>query len=201
MGFSAVIIAGGKSSRIAGQNKALLRIGGLTIIEREVLVLKHIFDEIIIVANRPEDFKAAGLAQALCEDAVESRGPISGVYTGLLKMQSEAGFFCACDMPFLNGELIKILLDQSPEFDLICPRIGGKYVEPLHAVYRKTCMGPIKHLLKNPGPPKLRDIFPMVKTFFLDVENVCCKKQYYDFFNVNTREDYIEAMSIDEKLI
>ncbi|MDI3481686.1 MAG: molybdenum cofactor guanylyltransferase [Tepidanaerobacteraceae bacterium] len=201
MGFSAVILAGGKSSRIMGKNKALLRIGGLTIIERQILTLKHIFDEIIIVTGRPADFKAAGVAQALYEDAVESRGPISGVYTGLLKMQTEAGFFCACDMPFLNGELIKTMLTQSQHFDIICPRTGGRYLEPLHAVYRKTCMGPIENLLKNSGSLKLQDLFPLVKTLFLDVEKIRCKKHYYDFFNVNTWEDYIEAMSIDETLI
>ncbi|AYO31737.1 molybdenum cofactor guanylyltransferase [Biomaibacter acetigenes] len=201
MGFSAVILAGGKSSRLMGINKALLKIGGLTIIEKAYITLKPIFDEVIIISNKPGEFKVLDPKFVVYPDETESRGPLSGIYTGLLKMKNGAGFFCACDMPFLNGELIKILLGQSPGFDIVCPNTGSKYFEPLHAVYAKTCIEPIKSLMKKNGTIKVQDIFTLTKTRFIDMDKVHCKTHDYDFFNINTWESYVEAIRINETLI
>lgn len=200
MSFSAVILAGGRSSRFMGINKALLKIGGHTIIERVCSVLKPIFDEVIVIANKPEDFKDLEPAITIYPDAVKNRGPLSGIYTGLLKMKNDAGFFCACDMPFLNGELIRYMLDRSQSFDIVCPWNGDKYFEPLHAVYGKTCIGPIRYLLENSSLPKVRNIFPLVKTNFLHMDKVTCRTTPYDFFNINTWESFIEAVKIDKSL-
>ncbi|HHW03989.1 MAG TPA: molybdenum cofactor guanylyltransferase [Thermoanaerobacterales bacterium] len=201
MCFSSVVIAGGKSSRLMGMNKALLKIGGLTIIEKECFTLRSIFDEIIIVSNRPDEFKVLDPEFKVYSDEAESRGPLAGIYTGLLKMKNEAGFFCACDMPFLNGELIKFMLSQNKGFDIVCPCTGGKYVEPLHAVYAKTCIEPIKSLMKKNEPVRVQDLFSMVKTRFIDVGSVPCKMHDYDFFNINTWESYMEAIRINETLV
>lgn len=203
MGFSAVILAGGKASRFMGVNKARLKIGGQTIIERIYTVLEPIFDEIIIVANRPEDFKDLKPEIAVYPDMTKSCGPLSGIYTGLLKMKNEAGFFCACDMPFLDGRVIRFLLKmlaKNPDFDIVCPRTGDKYFEPLHAFYKKTCVKPVEDLLKSPYPPKVENIFPLVKTRFIDMDKVPFKTHPYVFFNVNTWESFAEAVKIDRSI-
>ncbi|WP_422447543.1 molybdenum cofactor guanylyltransferase [Thermoanaerobacterium sp. DL9XJH110] len=197
MACSAVVLCGGKSSRIGVKNKALLKIGGLTIIERIYSVLAPIFDEVFIVANSPAELLDLNPEFSIYTDETESRGPLSGIYTGLIKMKGEAGFFCACDMPFLNEELIKYLIKSSAGWDVTCPR-KDNYVEPLHSVYRKTCIEQIKKLLNSPGAAKVQSLYRQVKTNFVDIKNLPCKTGPYDFFNVNTWEDYRKAIEIYE---
>ena len=55
MNTTAIILAGGKSSRM-GTNKALLQLNGKTVIEGMVEKLENIVDDIIIVTNTFEDY-------------------------------------------------------------------------------------------------------------------------------------------------
>ena len=134
--YSAIVLNGGESSRISVQNKGLLKLGGITILERIVNVLAPLFREVLVISNNPRQLGFLKDRCLIFQDEIRGFGPLGGIYTGLKKMQSEVGFFVACDMPFLNPELINFLLENSPGFDAVCPRCG-EFIEPLHAVYTK----------------------------------------------------------------
>lgn len=67
---------------------------------------------------------------------LEGKGPLGGIYTGLLSSTSEYNFFCACDMPFLSGDLLKFIISETDGSDAVIPMVRG-FVEPLHAIYSK----------------------------------------------------------------
>jgi len=54
--ITGIILSGGKSTRM-GDNKSLLKIGELTIIERVRILMKSLFDEVILITNDPADYK------------------------------------------------------------------------------------------------------------------------------------------------
>ncbi len=137
---SGVILAGGKSSRY-GKNKALVKIDGISLIERVIQVMGGLFQDLIIITNTPDEYAHLGLP--MYEDLIKGLGPIGGIYTALSSIPNEAGFFVACDMPLLSRELIHHMVKERGDSDVVVPRISGM-METLYALYGKGCLSSIK---------------------------------------------------------
>ena len=116
-----VILAGGKSRRY-GRNKALVEFEGMRLIERTVTVMRAVFDQVILVTNTPHEYAYLGLP--MVQDLIRGLGPLGGIYTGLEMTTEEAGFFVACDMPFLNQSLILHMVEIRGTYDAVVPRVG-----------------------------------------------------------------------------
>jgi molybdopterin-guanine dinucleotide biosynthesis protein A len=146
-GITGVILAGGKSFRF-GKNKALIKINGTRLIERVARVMGSIFEHVILISNTPHEYEYLHLP--IYQDKIKDLGPIGGLYTGLNVIENKAAFFVACDMPFLNEELIRYLIQVKESYDAVVPRIDWK-IESLHAIYTKQCLPAIHHsiALKN----------------------------------------------------
>ena len=68
-------------------------------------------------------------------------GVLTALYSGLSAATTELCMAVACDMPFLNTELLRWLVGQADGWDLVMPRIEGQ-MDPMHAVYRREpCLG------------------------------------------------------------
>ena len=106
--MTAVILAGGKSSRM-GSTKHSLNLKAKTFIELQIELLRKMFDEIIISANTPSEYEYLHLP--IFKDLYPDKGPLAGIYTGLINSSSFYTFMLACDMPFVELELIKYLKD------------------------------------------------------------------------------------------
>ncbi|MCX7635430.1 MAG: molybdenum cofactor guanylyltransferase [Syntrophales bacterium] len=98
-----IILAGGRSTRM-GTNKALIRIGGERLIDRTVRVYREVFDDIILVTNEPLLYVDQDVA--IVTDVVPGRGPLMGIFTGLLFAAHDAAFVAPCDMPYLTAGII-----------------------------------------------------------------------------------------------
>src|SRR4051812_50149033 len=107
MGTTAIILAGGQSSRM-GTNKALLQLKGKTVIEGMVERLENIVDDILIVTNTFEDY--AFLHLPMIEDKRKGKGPLAGMEAGLAATQTERNLIVAFDMPFILVELGKYFI-------------------------------------------------------------------------------------------
>jgi molybdopterin-guanine dinucleotide biosynthesis protein A len=183
---SAIILAGGKSIRI-GRNKAFIRLStGETILQNAINILRPIFPEIIIVTNRKEAYQKFNVL--VVEDLIKENGPLGGIFTGLCYSASKHNFVVACDMPFIKPALIKLLLKESGNYDVVIPEVDGE-VEPLFAVYSKDCIPVmLEHLQKQ--KLKIRQVLSKLhlkkigakKIDRLDPEHLC-------FFNINTEKD------------
>lgn len=143
--ITAVILAGGSSERY-GQNKAFLEIGGIRLIDLVAGQMKNIFKRVILVTNQTRDYEY--LKIPIVEDLVKGLGPIGGIYTGLMSIADKAGFFIACDMPFINRRLVRYMVDIRGNHAAIVPSVANE-IEPLHAIYTRACLGPIRSLIDS----------------------------------------------------
>lgn len=142
---SLAIIAGGQSRRM-GRDKAFIDLGGKTLIEHVIERSAGLGQaETILITNKPADY--ARLRLPMYSDALPDKGSLGGIYTALIKARSEFVLVLACDMPFINPDLLRFMLAQiNEDLDIIVPRVEG-YPQGLHAIYRQTCIAPIRQQL------------------------------------------------------
>lgn len=187
-----VILAGGKSSRY-GRNKALEEIDGVPIIERIIHCIGPIFPHVILITNSPEDYDYLGLPMQ--EDLIKGLGPLGGIFTALRHIPHEAGFFVACDMPFLNTQLIRYMVSSRGDHDAVVPRIGWK-IEPLHALYSRQCLPAIQELIEGREYQILK-FFEKIRVRYVNDEEIrAFDPRLKSFFNVNRPEELSEAIRL-----
>jgi molybdopterin-guanine dinucleotide biosynthesis protein A len=184
--MTGIILAGGKNSRM-GTNKAFLEIGGTRLIDRTILLLKEIFEEIIVVANSPLQYSEHGVT--VVTDFFKDSGPLSGIYSGLFFSANSHAFVCPCDMPFLDGRLIEYMVKFTADYDILVPYVGNGYYQPLHAIYGKRCLTIAKKMLEK-GNMKIADMYKALNVLLI-TPNVI---DLFDpsrrmFININTHED------------
>jgi molybdopterin-guanine dinucleotide biosynthesis protein A len=168
-----------------GENKAFIEIEGIPIIQRIHTLFERLFKEIIIVTDQKKRFSK--FKSKIYSDLIPNRGALGGLYTGLFFSQYHYAFCVACDMPFLKEKVIKFLMREIEGSDVIVPKTEDG-LQPLHAIYSKNCLEPIKKIIGE-NKYKIIDFYPMVKVkiieenefFFLDPKNE-------SFINVNTPE-------------
>jgi len=190
---SGVILAGGVSRRLE-KNKALERIGGKALIERVVDSLVPLTTEVLAVVARPEQVTALRLPSSVrvVSDRYPGGGSLGGIFTGLEASAEPWSLVVACDMPFLNRELLHHLMAQSSNVDAVVPCLGGQ-PEPLHALYSKACLAPMERMLRA-GQLKIAPLFEAVRVRYVDEETIDrIDPRHLSFFNINTQADLEEA--------
>lgn len=190
--ISAVILAGGKSKRF-GKNKAFLKIGDRILIDQIVEKMAGLSNEIIIVTNILKKFyylpkKFDYLNVKLIKDITPYKGSLGGIYSGLLFAENNSNFVVACDMPFLNISLLKYIISFCQDYDVVIPKINN-FFEPLHAIYSKKCLKPIKKLIDEDNL-KIIDFFKDVDVKFIGKNEIeKFDPDLLSIFNINTLED------------
>jgi molybdopterin-guanine dinucleotide biosynthesis protein A len=193
--FTIVIQAGGESRRM-GQDKALLPFLGQPLIERILKRISGLADEILVTTNNPGAFQFLGVP--LYPDLVLDRGALGGLYTALRAASHPVVGIVACDMPFLNPDLLAFEREKLMETkaDIVIPETSSG-LEPFHAVYRRsTCLVPVKSAL-DAGKWRVDAWFYQMKLLALTSEEM----RLYDphlvsFWNVNTPEDLSHAQKM-----
>ncbi|MDH4198056.1 MAG: molybdenum cofactor guanylyltransferase [Candidatus Aminicenantes bacterium] len=134
---SAIILGGGDSRRMGGRDKALVKFRGRPLIAWVVDALSEVSDDIIVVSNQADAH--AGYGARVVPDHDPPCGPLGGIAAGLASARFELGVVVACDMPFLNAGVLRLLIGRAARADAAVLRSGNDY-EPLHSVYRRTCL-------------------------------------------------------------
>lgn len=189
----AAILAGGKGRRL-GMNKALLEIGGKTILDRIIEVLLDIFPSILLVVQDEEDFPHpdCGPRVEVVADLLPEKGPLGGIYTALEYSPAPYVFVMACDMPYPSRRLIDCLLAQARGREAVVPR-KGDYIEPLFAVYGRDIRGRI-HTRLQKNRLKIYELIRELDVRYLDEEEIAaCDPDSRSFFNINTPQDLEQA--------
>ena len=193
---SAIILAGGRSSRM-GADKAALRLGGVTMLERMVAELARGFDEVVVVAGTaavtPASLGAGSVR--LVGDPLPFEGPVKALRLGLAAIGAEVGFVCACDLPFINARLATELCAMAAGHDAAIAKIAGR-LQVLHAAYRKSCLPALDAMIGR-GERRLQDLVPLLDARIVgEDETRPYDSDLLSFFNVNTPEDYARARAL-----
>ena len=195
--ISGVALAGGMSRRL-GRNKAVEKIGGESLIERVVGRLSQVSSETIVVVAEESRAEALGLPPWVrtAADIYPDNGSLGGIFTGLSAARGDYGIVVACDMPFLNTELLRFMLDIASDYDVVVPRLNGR-PEPLHAIYSKSCLEPIEQRLKRKDL-KIALFFEEVRVAYVEEDDINRMDPHHlSFFNVNTQEDLDKALALE----
>ena len=131
MRFSAVLLAGGKSTRM-GRDKALLEIEGEPLWHRQLETLRRLSPERLMLSGPPR-----GEGEPIA-DEFEGAGPLAGVAAALRKSPSPLLVVLAVDLPRMTTAFLNSLLDLSSDNQGVVP-LGPGFFQPLAAVYPGAC--------------------------------------------------------------
>ena len=186
-GVTAAILAGGQSRRM-GRNKALLEVDGKPIISRTYQTLARLFREVILITNMPEDY--AFLPCRKVPDIHPGLGSIAGLQSALVHSSFNRTFVAACDMPYLDAGLIRLLCSIDETADAVVPLNREELREPLHAVYSRATL-PAMFAAIAADDRSILHLLDKVNTRIVGQEEI---GGYIDdsksFLNVNTQEEY-----------
>lgn len=191
---SAVILAGGKSSRMEF-DKQFLRINERRLMDNLINKLKEEFNEIMIVTNKPEHY--IGFSHKVVSDEIKQKGPLSGIHIGLKESISKYTYFIACDMPCVNINYIRYMKEQIENEVSACVTKVGEWIEPFNSFYSRDIIKDIeKHLLED-----RKSVFSLLKklnTLYIEEQSARRFSSNWDmFWNLNTKEDlnnYISSL-------
>ena len=192
-GVTGIILAGGLSRRL-GRDKAVEPIEGQPLVGRVMDALSEIVDELVVVVNTPQRGRELPLRDSavVAVDIYPNAGSLGGIFTGLSSASNQWGIVVACDMPFLNLDLLSYLLSFRESHDAVVPVLDGR-PEPTHAAYSKVCLSAIEARLEA-DDLKIARFFDDVRVKYVSqrrVEEIDPSRR--SFFNVNTEEDLARA--------
>lgn len=196
MSYSALILAGGKGSRMGYQEKALIDINGKPLIAFVIESMAKVVDNVIISVRDREQgellkFHLPGCMFAY--DAYKNMGPLAGILSGLLACEDEYCFIAACDMPFINGKIVRMLFRKSEDYDAAIPRWEDGFLEPLHAVYRcKPMIRETEKAIESGETIILAPVFKLNVNYVNINEIKRIDPELRTFMNINTYEDIQE---------
>lgn len=182
---TAIILSGGKNSRMNYKTKAFLKINGDTFIHRILLAIAD-YEEKIISCNNFKAYKDFKNEALLVSDSFKEIGPIGGIYSALNKSSFSHALIVACDMPFLNKDILNYLGNYDFKEDALIPIVNGK-IEPLCGIYKKSSVKIIESMIKDKDY-KLMNLLKNLNTKYLDI------KDNDNFLNINNPEEYSELI-------
>lgn len=185
------IQAGGKSSRM-GTDKSFVPFLGRPMIEVVRDQVEGLGDELILITNTPEPYAYLGLP--MIGDDYPGAGPLGGIYTAVRRARNDHTLVVACDMPWLNRALLEYLVELRQTADVVVPR-WDKFPEPLHAVYNKTCLEPMREKLEA-GVLKITAFYGRVTVRFVERDEIArFDPGGRSFVNVNTPDELAAQQS------
>lgn len=180
------IMIGGKSTRM-GTDKALVKLGGKTLLERSVERWGDYGGGLQLSVGAEDRASLAPEGIPTVTDIYAERGPMGGLHAGLLACGTEYLLLTAVDSPFVTCEMADRLVEAAERFgcDACVYALEGR-PQPLFALYRKACIAPAEELLKA-GENKMGLLLHRVDTQYL----VGVGEEF--FRNLNTPQELAEA--------
>jgi len=195
---SAIILAGGKSTRL-GRDKASELLLGVSMLQHVVGRVEAVAGEIIVVCAAGQTLPEVETSTRLrvVQDIDPEGGPLGGVFSGLSAISAPRAVIVGCDMPLLQPALLTALLGlQTDEVDAVVPTNAIFLPEPLCAVYSKRCLPGIEKQLAS-GMLKVALLLDRVRTRYVPpAEWRAWDPDGLSFLNVNRDADVQRAEAL-----
>jgi len=193
LNVTGIILAGGGSSRL-GRDKASEAVNGRPLLQWVADRLEQAAAEIVVVRAAGQRLPSIETRKPLktAEDILPGRGPLAGIHSGLQSASQDLAIAVGCDMPLLCVPLLRRLCELAEGYDVVMPTREGQ-PQPLHAVYRRSCVEAIESELRA-GRLKVISFLGAVRVRYVgDDEWARYDGEGLSFFNVNREEDLQRA--------
>lgn len=180
-----------------GADKRLLAVGPRTLLERSCAVLCGIFHHVCMVIA--QDSEPVDAHIPVIADLIPSCGSLGGIYTGLYQATTQHIFVAACDMPFIHADLVRHMVGQKDDADVVLAYWNGR-PQPTHAVYSRTCLPVVEELIRG-GDLKIQRLMtaPALRVRLIAEDEIRkIDPEGRSFLNVNTPSDLDRARVLYE---
>lgn len=185
MGMEGVILAAGKSSRMAGNSKMTMDLNGRTVIERSIDSLSPFCSRIIVVTGFHSE--AVRESAGHCRDVIFvhnpdcEKGMFSSLRMGLQRTEAERVLILPGDCPFITHEVCEKLL--AVKGDIVLPAYQGKCGHPV-LLNRRA----IEDLLADDRCRSLQEYLSVNKAEIIAVDRPEI------LWDIDTPEDYAKSV-------
>jgi molybdenum cofactor guanylyltransferase len=190
---TAIILAGGKSSRM-GTDKRLLPLQGRPVFDIVLESVKPFFDEIIISTNDPETLSHHGFE--CVEDEVIGAGPAAGIMSVMRRHPREYYQVVACDTPFVEGAAALRVLELAQDADAAIVRTPDGLPQALFSAYSIRCLPAFEDSISK-GSYRILHCIRNLNIRNITVDQIGLQANWErHFFNINTPPDLSAAKNI-----
>jgi molybdopterin-guanine dinucleotide biosynthesis protein A len=190
--WDAAILAGGRSRRLGGCDKARLLVSGTRVIDRLVAAVGPLARHLVIVTNLPGAYPELGLPTIA--DRLPGRGALAGIEAALAATEASQVLVVACDMPFLHSAFLADLMRAGRDAPIAVARSPeGRY--PVCASVARSCYDTVRELLEA-GRLSFRELLGSLQA--RELEPALLRKHDPDgalLLNINTPFDYARALA------
>jgi len=184
MKLTAIILAGGKSSRM-GTDKGLVLLNGKPMIKHVIEAVEKTEIENVMLISNNLAYKQFGLP--VYADMIKNKGPLGGIYTGLSNTSTLRNLILSCDIPFVNEDIINILIhDESKS-----PISVVKYKEITHhliGVFHASIVDDLYTEIVNDNL-KVGQFIQSKNATVIDLETQLPDMKSQGVANINTRDE------------
>ncbi|EQB2598372.1 molybdenum cofactor guanylyltransferase MobA [Aeromonas salmonicida] len=143
---SAVILAGGRATRMGGEDKGWVALAGRPLIDHVLERLRPQVDEVLINANRSQT-RYQALAPVISDDNNDYLGPLAGMQAGLAAAHHDWVLFVPCDGPALPHDLMsRFRTALTPDTELVVAH-DGDWLQPVVALLHRSLLPSLTHAL------------------------------------------------------
>jgi molybdopterin-guanine dinucleotide biosynthesis protein A len=177
-----------------GTDKAFLRIGEATMIDRVLTALRAACGAVVVVAKMraASDGAYARLAARIVDDDADDQAPVIGLRAGLRAAQTPWVFVAACDLPFLSPRAVRLLADLAPGYDATVPLVDDRW-HPLHAVYAAAAAEVVGRVIQG-GEWRMTELLARLRVRAVTgAELRTVDPTLETIRNINTPEEYAAA--------
>jgi molybdopterin-guanine dinucleotide biosynthesis protein A len=178
-----------------GEDKRYLVVGEQTLLERGLVVLRSIFQEVLVVIA--QDSPLLEVDVRVVRDLVPECGSLGGLYTGLVQATTPYIFVVACDMPFLDPAVIAQFTSRRAAADIVMAKLAAR-LHPMHALYGKGCLPVVEQMIRT-RQLKIQEIVSqssLLVRYVTEADLVAIDPTRRSFQNVNTPADLEVARSL-----
>ena len=182
--ITGVILAGGKARRMHGQDKGLIELAGVPMVQYVLDAICPQVGQVIINANRNQDIYAHYGFPIIADESGDFCGPLSGMVSCLNAIETAFMVTVPCDSPFIPKDLVGRLHLQLLEDDAdISVAHNGERLQPVFTLIKTSLLDSMQNYL-NSGERKIDKWFEQHRLAITDFSD-----QPDTFININTQED------------
>lgn len=183
MKLSAIILAGGKSSRM-GTDKGLVLFNGKPMVEYLIEIFRSLNIPTIIVANNSEYNQ---FDVPVFEDLIKEKGPLAGIYTGLSHVESGMSVVVSCDIPCVSREMIETLVENVGSEKITIVSYKDR-IHPLIGLYSTDLTNDLLKSLEL-NELRVRDFINSEDSKIIQLEDFNLNDTDKQVMNINTKEE------------